>query len=382
MPDVRRALLPGAGWRIERRPVPGNPAIYRAGSVLAGVAAAALAALLLSGSSAGGFFSDLWNLTLGSTVGIHGLALLATPLILTGVAVAVPLRLGLWNVGADGQLFLGAWAAFAVGELFPSAPAALLLPLMIVAGALAGGVWSFIPALARVHLGVNEIIGTLLMNFVAINWVLYWAGEKWAETATAGGVRSTEVAETAQLANFQLGSLFLPMGFLIAVAVAVLVWLGLRYSKLGYETSIVGSSPRAASYAGMHTKRVILTAFVIGGGVAGIAGVIELVGNVHRFGPALSNNAGYTGIVVAVLAGASALGVVGMGIVFAAITTSSSILRVGGSSSDLIFALFGLTLVIAAVGQGLAHLRVVRSRSPARTESRPPPQPSIESSSP
>lgn len=351
--------------RIERRPKPGGSTRYRLGSVAIGVIVSTVFALVVSGASPDQFFTGVWNSTLGTPYGVQYLMILTTPLILTGLAAAIPLRIGLWNIGGDGQLFLGAWAAFAVGVQYPHLKGAFLIPLMLIAGALGGAAWALLPALARVYLGVNEIISTLMFNFIAGFWVLYWAGQRWPEPLSAGGVKSRVVPEQSILSPIQLGDYMIPLGFIIALVVVAVVWAFLRGSVFGYEMSIIGSSPRAATYAGMSTRKITVMVFLLGGAAAGIAGVIEMLGNIQRFAPSLSNNLGYTGVVVAVLAGGVGLDLVGMALVFAVIAIGGNILAITGASSDLVFAMYGLTLICAAIGQGLRNVKVVRTRRAA-----------------
>ena len=136
-------------------------------------------------------------------------------------------------------------------------------------------------------------------------------------------------------------------------------------SLVGYEMSIIGSSPKAATYAGMPTKRIMVAVFALGGVAAGLAGVIEMLTNVQRYGPALSNNTGYTGVVVAVLAGGFGPQLWAMALVFAIIAIAGNVLTITGAPSELVFAMYGLTLICAAIGQGLRHVRVV---NPGRAE--------------
>jgi general nucleoside transport system permease protein len=352
-------------WRIERRAKPGGAARYRVGSIAIGVILSTAFGLVVSGADTSQFFTGLWNSTLGQPAGFEHLLTVTGTLLLLGLAAAIPLKLGLWNIGGDGQLFLGAWGAFAMGELFPDMNSALLIPLMFAAAAVCGAIWTLIPALARVYLNVNEIISTLLFNFIAASWVIYWAGSKWGEQASAGSVKSRSVPSQTILESIQVGDYFVPIGFLIAVVVGAVVWLLLRGSVFGYEMSIIGSSPKAATYAGMPTKRIMIAVFALGGMAAGIAGVVEMLTNVQRFGPALSNNTGYTGVVVAVLAGGFGPELLVMALVFAIISVAGNILTITGAPGELVFAMYGLTLVCAAVGQGLRHVRIV---NPARAE--------------
>jgi general nucleoside transport system permease protein len=234
-----------------------------------------------------------------------------------------------------------------------------------VAAAVCGAAWSVIPALARVYLNVNEIISTLLFNFIAASWVIYWAGTKWGEEASAGSVKSENVPSQTIIESIVIGDYLIPIGFVAAVILGAAIWLFLRRSVFGYEMSIIGSSPKAATYAGMPTKRIMIAVFALGGVAAGIAGVVEMLTNVQRYGPALSNNTGYTGVVVAVLAGGFGPQLLAMALVFAIIAIAGNVLTITGAPSELVFAMYGLTLICAAIGQGLRHVRIV---NPARAE--------------
>jgi simple sugar transport system permease protein len=356
------------GWKIERRPATEVTAKHRTAAVAFGVIASVVFGLLVSGADPYVVFEDLWTSSFGSPRGAEDVATLALPLILTGLAAAIPLRLGLWNIGAEGQLFMGAWAAAGFAFLFPDLAAPLLIPLMILGSLVGGALWILLPAIARVRFHVNEIITTLLLNFVAIYWVLYWAGKPWRDPTSVGGVKSESIPEQAEIPLLAFGDTEIPAAFLGAVAIAVLVWLVMRHTTLGYELTMLGASPNSARFAGIPTKRLLIYALLAGGAMAGLAGALEMMGNAHRFGSAISNNTGYTGIVIAVLAAGSALGVVAMSIVFALIAIIGGIFRAEGTSSDIIFAMYGLTLILAALGQGLAHFKLRRDPDVARVD--------------
>jgi ABC-type uncharacterized transport system permease subunit len=368
---VIEALRTLPAWRIERRARPGGEVRYRIGSVVIGVVLSTAFALLVSAADPSQFFEGIWNGTFGQPAGFEYMLTLTGLLLLVGLAAAIPLKIGLWNIGGDGQLFLGAWGAFAVGELFPDMNGSLLIPLMFVAAAFCAAAWSIIPAIARVYLNVNEIISTLMFNFIAASWVIYWAGSKWGEQASAGSVKSESVPKQSILESIQVGDYLIPISFVFAVVFGALVWLFLRRSVFGYEMSIIGSSPRAATYAGMPTKRIMLIVFALGGVAAGLAGVTEMLTNVQRYGPALSNNTGYTGVVVAVLAGGFGPQLLAMALVFAIISIAGNVLTITGAPSELVFAMYGLTLICAAVGQGLRHVRIVNPGRADRTEALP-----------
>jgi simple sugar transport system permease protein len=315
--------------------------------------------LLASGTSLG-VFEELWTSSFGTPRGVEDVATLALPLLLTGLAAAIPLRLGLWNIGGEGQLFMGAWAAAGVAFLFPGLSSAFLIPAMIAASLVGGALWVLVPALARVRLNVNEIITTLLLNYVAAYWLLYWVSKQWRDPLSLGGVKSKPLPETAEVTAVSFGSVEIPVGFLIGVAAALFVAFFMHRTRIGYEFSILGASPAAARFAGIPARRLLVFSLLAGGALAGLAGALEMMGNVHRYGYALSNNTGYTGIVIAVLAGGSPLGVLALSIVFALIQITGGIFRAEGASAEIVLAMYGLILMVAAIGQGLMRFKFVR----------------------
>lgn len=352
-----------AGWRIERRAVPGSALRYRVVAIVLGVLLSIAIGIILSEGSTSDFLGDLWRGSFGSAQGFGTLTRLAFPLILLGLAASIAFRLGLWNIGGEGQLFVGAWAAGGIAFLLAGLNGPLLIALMVLGGMAGGAIWILAPALGRVYFNISEIITTLLLNFVAAFVVVYWAGGPWRDPQSQGGLKSKLIPAESQLPPLEVGSASVPLGFLIAVGVAIVLWLIVRQTTTGYEISILGASPRTAHYAGIPTRKLTVAVLLLGGAFAGLAGTLQLSGVVHRYGDVLSNNSGYTGIVVAVLAGGSEIGVVLIAIVFAVITISGTIFRVAGASSDLIFAMYGLTLVFAAMGQGLAHVKLARHRA-------------------
>ncbi len=225
----------------------------------------------------------------------------------------------------------------------------------------AGAMWVALPAFARVYLGVNEIISTLVLNFVAIYWVLYWATERWPEPFSPGGVKSKLIPSQGELGELAIGGLVVPAGFLLLIGGCVLVAIAAR-TTTGYEVEIAGATERAAVYAGMSVRRLTISVLLLGGAFGGLAGAIEMMGNTHRYSDQLSNQTGYTGVVIAVLAGPSALAVLGMTLLFSVISIGAGILRVSGASSELVFAAYGLTLAFAALGQALSQFTIVRTR--------------------
>jgi simple sugar transport system permease protein len=351
--------------RVERRSDPRYPAVYRVASILVGLAVALLVAPVLGSVPASDFYDLAWTGTLGSPLGLANVLTVAAPLIIAGLAASIPYRLGLWNIGIDGQILIGAWMAFGLGTLLPDLSGSLLIPLMMMAGMLGGALWALGPAVARAYLGLNEIITTFLLNFVAVAWMTYWGTGPWFDPASGGGIRSRPVPEQSELALIELNGTFVHWGIVMAAALPIGVWYALRHSRMGYELTVTGASEKAGAYAGIPVRRKLMGALVVGGAVGGLAGVVDMLGALHQYGAGLSNNTGFSAVVVAVLAGGAEIGVLVVGFVYALLIVGGDAVGLAGVSPDLVFALVGITLLLAAIGEALARLRVVRTRTVA-----------------
>ncbi len=251
----------------------------------------------------------------------------ATPLILTGLACALAFRMRLWNIGAEGQFLLGAWGASAVvlAPILPAGtPAIVVIPVMMLAGAVAGGLWGFIPGILRARLGVSEIIVTLMLNYVALSWVQFWVFGPWSE----GGFQQTDAfpreAWLPRLTDFAnavpaLGGLTVHLGLIFGIVAAAIMWVAIERTRWGYEIRLIGDSPAAARYAGIDIKRRIVVVFVISGALAGLGGMSEVSGVVHRLQDHISPGYGFTAIIIAYLARFGPLRVVVASILFGAL---------------------------------------------------------------
>jgi ABC-type uncharacterized transport system permease subunit len=251
----------------------------------------------------------------------------ATPLILTGLACTVAFRMKLWNIGAEGQLYMGAFAASAV-VLTPILPAetspVLMLLTMAVAGFIAGAIWGFIPGILKAKLNVNEVVTTLMMNYIAFSWVNFFIYAVWSE----GGFQMSRVfpksAWLPRLADYAatipaLRGLTTHLGLVIGVVAAVVLWWVLYRSRWGFEIQLTGDNPTAARYAGINIVRNTVLVMMLSGGLAGLAGMSEISGVVHRLQSSISPGYGFTGIIVAWLAKLNPLVVVPVSILFGAL---------------------------------------------------------------
>jgi simple sugar transport system permease protein len=282
----------------------------------------------------------------------------ATPLILTGVACALAFRMHLWNIGAEGQFFVGAWGASAV-VLVPLLPAGtpgiVVIPAMMLAGFLCGALWGSIPGVLKARFGVNEIIVTLMLNYIAVAWNLYWVFGPWSEGGfqlTRQFPREAWLPRLTDLATISraFSGLTVHLGLVIAIACALIVAFVLRRTRSGYEIKLLGDSPQAARYAGIDIARMTILVFAISGGIAGLAGVSEVAGVVHRLQGAISPGYGFTAIIVAYLAKFGPLKVIVAAIAFGALILAGREIQPSGIPAMiqgiLLFALIGSEVLL------------------------------------
>lgn len=276
----------------------------------------------------------------------------ATPLVLTGLAATVAFRAKLWNIGAEGQLYLGALAATALGSGALDWPAWALLPLVLLAGALAGGLWMAGPTLLKTRLGVDEVVTTLLLNFVVLLFISMMLEGPMKDPMSMGWPQSAPVLDAAALPKL-IPRTRVHAGLVVAVIAAVLVWLMTTRTTWGFEMRATGANPAAARFAGMPVGRVMLRVGLISGALAGLAGVGEVAGLKGYLSQDLSPGYGYAGIVVAMLAQLHALGVLLAALFVAAVFVGAdSMSRAVGVSSyiaNLVVATSLLTVLLSGI---------------------------------
>jgi len=286
----------------------------------------------------------------------------ATPIMLTGAAVAIAFRAGYWNIGAEGQLLLGAVAAAGIGTLVGGVPPLIALPIMIAGGALAGAAWALVPALLRVRFGIDEVVTTLLLNPVALLLVNGLLHGPWRDPAT-GFPESPRIAASAEFPTL-IDRSRLHLGFLLAMVVIVVAWYVLARTPAGLRLRAAGMSPHGARFAGINVSRTLLGAALVSGAIAGLAGVSEVAAIQNRLTGGLSPGYGYTGIVVATL-GTLAMPGVAIAAVFLGDLTvgASSAARSLGIPSQLGAVVQGVLLLTTIA---LLTLRRHRARRPER----------------
>ena len=251
----------------------------------------------------------------------------ATPLILVGLACSMAFRMRLWNIGAEGQFFLGAFGASAVvlaPLLLENTSPWLFIPVMVLAGLTMGALWGFIPGFLKARYNVNEIISTLMLNYIAVQWNNFFIFAIWTE----GGFQMSKVfprnAWLPRLTDYSIQIPFLRgltvhFGLVLALIAVVIVWFILYRSRWGYEIRLIGDNPNAARYAGINISRNTILVMMISGALAGLAGMSEITGVVHRLQGAISPGYGFTGIIVAWLAKLNPFAVVIVSVLFGAL---------------------------------------------------------------
>jgi ABC-type uncharacterized transport system permease subunit len=247
-------------------------------------------------------FTPLTTLT-----GVGEVLLTATPLIFTGLAVAIAFRVGYFNIGAEGQFLAGTIAAAIPGLYLPDLPAIVALPLALVSGALGGAAWAFVPAWLKRHANIDEVVTTLLLNPVALLLVQGLLNGPWRNPET-GFPDSARFGEGYVLPSIAASSR-VHWGLGLALALVVVTWIVMSYTPLGLRLRAAGQAPPAARFSGIQVSTLQWRSALISGAVAGLGGASQVLGVQHQLTASVSNGYGYTGVVVATLGALSAGGV-------------------------------------------------------------------------
>ncbi len=329
-------------------------------AVAAGLLLGALI-LVLGDHDVGDAYRAMWDASFGTSEGMEQTLVRATPLILTGLAVTVALRMNVWNIGAEGQMALGAvgatFVAFQLGDL----PALPLLVLMFAGGAVAAAGWALIAAVPRATVGVNEIITTLFLNYIGLLLLSALINGPWKDPVAVGFAYSRPLPADAALPF--IGSSPITIGLYIALGAALVMWWLLDRTRTGFSLSIAGGNIRAAQYLGIGVGRRIVGVLALSGALAGVAGVIQLTAASGRLQDGLTGNFGYTGILVAFLARQRIVPTVVVAVLFAGLLTGGAALQATGIPSSIALIVQALIIVFVLAGEALGGYRL-RSRRP------------------
>ena len=267
----------------------------------------------------------------------------ATPLIMVGLACALAFKMKLWNIGAEGQFYIGAFAASLVVLIPivpPDSPKVVVISLMIIFGMIGGAVWGFIPGYLKGRFQVNEIITTLMLNYVAVLWNNFWIFDKWSDAGFQMTPQFERSAWLPRLADYArevpaFSGITLHLGVVFGLIAAVVVWWILERSRWGYEIKLIGDNPQAARYAGINIVRNIVLVMMVSGAFAGLAGMSEVSGVVHRLQERISPGYGFTGIIVAWLAKLNPFAVILVSVLFGALIVAGREIQPSGLSNLL-----------------------------------------------
>lgn len=304
----------------------------------------------------------LVNGSVGSWYAIgSGTLIRATPLILTGLAVAIAFRAGVFNIGAEGQFIVGAAAAAAAALALGEGSAVVVLPIVLLSGFVAGGVWASIAAVLRLRFQVLEVISTIMLNFVAGYLVSYLVRGPIQEPTHVYPQTAT-LSSAAHLPRFLHGTR-LHLGFAIAIVACVGTWWAIRFTASGFRLRAVGANASAARSAGLiDVERVTMRAFLLSGAIAGLAGAIEVSGVTYALYENISPGYGYTAIAVALLGRLDALAIIGSGILFGALEAGATAMQRDAGVPSVVVSVIEAGVILSLVALGRARIGVGDSR--------------------
>ena len=318
--------------------------------------------VLWAGAPVGQTYGLLLQGGFGSVFALSETLTRAIPLMLTGLAAAVAFKARLFNIGAEGQLYVGALAAVAVGGLHGGTgldlPTPVLFVLMMLAAALAGALLLLGPALMKAKLGVDEVVTTLLLNFIVLLLVSLMLDGPMKDPGAMGWPQSVALLGDLELSKL-IAQTRVHTGLLWSCTLAFALWVLMKYTVLGFDIRAVGANPRAAAFAGVSVTRTVVLVALLSGGLAGLAGAIEVAGRTSYLTLDMSPGYGYSGLVIAMLAGLHPLGVM-LGSVFVAgiLVGADSMSRVVGVPTYIADVIVAASLISVLVATLLTQYKI------------------------
>ena len=350
------------GFRLtKRKPLPGwARVVIPIAAIIATLVLSAIPILIAGGNLWKSYYYLFYG-ALGTRYNLLETFVKASPLLLTGLAVAFAFRAKFWNIGAEGQLLAGALAATVLGVSMGGMPQMVVLPTIIVAGFLAGGLWASIPALLKTKLKVDDVVSTLLLNYVMIHIMgallfgpLQQPDSSWP--------RSSAIVEAATYPILMARSRF-HLGIPLSFLAVLVIWFINKKTTFGYQSRAVGVNARAANFGGINTTKVILWTALISGGLAGLAGVGELCGIQRRLIMDISPGYGYSGIVIAMLGNLHPIGVLFSSLFFSVIIVGAQTMsRMTGVPSYIAEVIQGMALMVMLIFLLFTEYKIKRVR--------------------
>ncbi|WP_034629648.1 ABC transporter permease [Desulfotruncus alcoholivorax] len=349
-----------SSYTIEKRLAPSSTAFIFI-PVLSIVLALIFGAVFLnlSGFNFIEIYTKMFTGAFGSYYGLTETIVRSIPLTITGLGVALAFRMQLWNIGGEGQLYMGAFAATWVALSFPSGSAWWLLPAMVLLSMLAGGLWALLPAIPKALWGVNEIITTLMLNYVAIFWVDYLVYGPWKDPNGFNFPLTAQFGPGAILPA--LGNSRIHAGLFFGIILAVLFYIVIYHTRWGYEIRVTGENPNSAKYAGMNTLKNIILVMVVSGAVCGLAGMSEVSGIGGRLQHGLSPGYGFTAIIVAWLSRLNPFAIIIVSFLLGGLQVGGYIVQTSGIPSSMVSMLQGMLLFFVLGGELLTNYRISKT---------------------
>ncbi len=313
--------------------------------------------VLLKGASPVETFAGMWQSTFLRRASLEEIVIQMAPLVLGALAVAVPARAGLTNVGGEGQIIIGAVCACAASlALGTSAPGGVVLVAMVLASVAGGALWAALAAALRLLAGVNEAISTLLLNFVALYLLLYLIYQPWRDNPV-GQPSTRELPDTAKLPV--LTGTGIHVGIVVAIVAVVLVHLVLTRTRWGFRISVAGGNAEAARRAGMRVGWLVLSALLVGGALAGLAGMVHFAGVEYKLRPGFGDQLGYVAFLACWLVRHQPFPILVAGFVFAALSVAGDSLQLDAGLPAASVNVLTALILIAVLGFTAAKKKVV-----------------------
>lgn len=312
--------------------------LLKLASVVGAIVAGGLFVLVI-GFNPFSVYATILNGAFRSGDAIRATVKLCIPLLITSLGVSLAFKMRFWNIGAEGQMIMGAVFASYFALYHANWPKPLLILIMFLASMIGGGFWGLIPAFCKAKFNTNETLFTLMLNYIALNVIVFLRDGPWADPGSPGFPKIARFDKNAQL--YQLFKV--QTGWIIALVLVALVFIYLRYTKQGYEISVVGESHLTAKYAGMPVRKIILRTMALSGAVCGIAGMTQAAGSDMTLAASVAGGVGFTAIIVAWLASLNPFGILLTATLFSILSKGCSVMQ----------STYGLSSYSAAVLQGI-----------------------------
>ncbi|MDF2540352.1 MAG: branched-chain amino acid transporter permease [Herbinix sp.] len=274
-----------------------------------------------------------------SSIAVKGTIKIAIPLLIASLGITLAFQMKFWNIGAEGQIIMGAIFATYFALFFDHLPHGILLVLMFLAGMVGGGLWALIPAFFKTKFGTNETLFTLMLNYIALYMIKYFAEGPWRDPSSSGFPKIASFTENARL-DLIFG---VHAGWLIGLVLVIIVFIYLKFSKHGYEISVVGESINTARYAGMNVRKIIMRTMFFSGAICGIAGMAQATGAAYTLGEGVAGGVGFTAIIVAWLSRLNPVAILVVTVLFSILEKGSSVMQ----------STFGLSSAVSGILQGI-----------------------------